>query len=163
MPLASHFFPPLCQALDLEELSTDPRFADAAARLANREELLDKLAGRFVERTSAEWMEALQRQGIPASPVHTVAEALSMEQTQARDMVVEPTHPQYGTYRADGSPLKISDSGAMPLAGAPTLGEHTFEVLTKLAGLTDHDVEVLRREGAASCTKPASAVPCEQS
>jgi crotonobetainyl-CoA:carnitine CoA-transferase CaiB-like acyl-CoA transferase len=149
MPLAQHFFPPLCAAVGLPELAEDPRYADAAGRLAHRDELLATLNERFAERPTAEWLAVLEEAGIPSSPVQTVDQALVMDQVEAREMVVELTHPGYGSYRAVGNPLRISASGPQPLAAAPFLGEHTHQVLTELAGLSTEDVAALRREGAA--------------
>lgn len=135
MPLANHFFPPLCEAVGLPELAADPRFVDAGQRLAHREELLRVLEARFAQGATAQWLEALEAHGVPAAPVQSVAEALAMAQVRARDMVVELNHPAYGSYQAVGNPLKLSGSEQPPRA-APTAGEHTMAVLTELAGLS---------------------------
>jgi formyl-CoA transferase/CoA:oxalate CoA-transferase len=129
MPLANHFFPPLCEAVAMPELASDPRFADAASRLAHRDELLPLLERRFAERTTDEWVNELSARQVPVAPVQSVAEALAMRQVQAREMVVQLEHPVYGTYRAVGNPIKISGSGPQPLAPAPTTGQDTGEVL----------------------------------
>lgn len=139
MPLANHFFPPLCAALGLPELATDPRFLDAGQRLRHREELLEVFEGRFAERSTADWVSTLEARGVPVAPVQTVTQALEMDQVRARDMVVELTHPSYGTYRAVGNPLKLSDT-VQPLRPAPTAGQDTMAVLTELAGLSTDDV-----------------------
>jgi formyl-CoA transferase/CoA:oxalate CoA-transferase len=132
MPLANHFFPPLCEAVAMPELASDPRFLDAASRLAHRDELLPLLERRFAERTTHEWVERLSAHEVPVAPVQSVAEALAMPQVQARDMVVQLEHPAYGAYRAVGNPIKISGSGPQPLAPAPTAGQDTREVLGAL-------------------------------
>lgn len=143
MTLANHFFPPLCDALELPELATDPRFVDAAQRLRHRDELLDLLEARFAERSTADWVCRLEDHGVPAAPVQTVPEAvpeaLEMDQVRARDMVVELSHPACGDYRAVGNPVKLSDA-VQPMRAAPTAGEDTMAVLTELAGLGPEDV-----------------------
>lgn len=144
MPLANHFFPPLCDALGLPELATDPRFVDGAQRLRHREELLGILEPRFAERSTADWVHRLEGEGVPVAPVQTVSDALEMEQVRARDMVVDLHHPSYGDYRAVGNPIKLS-AAEQPLRAAPTAGGDTMAVLTELAGLSPEDVTRMAR------------------
>ncbi len=155
MVLADHFWPPLCHVLGVPELADDPRFADAAARLEHRDEVVAALAARLETRTSGEWTDALVAAGVPAAPVQSVPEALDSEQVRARDMVVDLHHPHYGSYRAVGNPLKISGSGAPPARPAPLLGEHNGEVLgtapeprgtrsSQVPGDTEHATEAIR-------------------
>ncbi len=144
MPLANHFFPPLCDALDLSDLARDPRFVDGAQRLRHREELLALLAAQFGECSTEEWVRRLEDHGVPAAPVQTVTQALEMEQVHARDMMVELSHPVYGDYRAVGNPLKLSDA-VQPMRAAPTIGQDTAEVLTELAGLSSEAVDQIVR------------------
>jgi crotonobetainyl-CoA:carnitine CoA-transferase CaiB-like acyl-CoA transferase len=138
MPLAEHFWPRLCGALDADDLVQDPRFVDAEARLAHRDELLAILEPLVASRTTAEWMNLMVAADVPAAPVQSVAEAIAMPQTTAREMVVELAHPAYGPYRAMGNPVKISASGPALVRGAPELGEHNGEVLDAL-GIPVHD------------------------
>lgn len=129
MPLAEHFWPRVCAALGRDELATDPRFNNAAARLRNRKELLELLDAQLRTSTTAEWMDRMVAADVPAAPVQSVADALAMPQVQARDMVVELTHPSYGHYRAVGNPVKISGSGPPLLKAAPEFGEDNADVL----------------------------------
>jgi crotonobetainyl-CoA:carnitine CoA-transferase CaiB-like acyl-CoA transferase len=149
MPLANHFFPPLCEALGLPELAADPRFADAEGRLAHREELLAVLQRRFGERATADWSAELDARGVPAAPVQTVAEALAMEQVAARDMVVDLDHASYGSYRAIGDPVKFSGDDARRWRAAPVAGEDTVDVLREVAGLSADAIDRLRAAGIA--------------
>jgi crotonobetainyl-CoA:carnitine CoA-transferase CaiB-like acyl-CoA transferase len=116
----------------------DPRFVDAAARLAHRDELFAILEPLVAARTTAEWMDLMVAADVPAAPVQSVAEAIAMPQTTAREMVVELAHPAYGVYRAMGNPVKISASGPALVRGAPELGEHNDEVL-HARGIPVHD------------------------
>lgn len=142
MPLANHFFVPLCNALGMPEVSGDMRFVDAKQRLAHRDALLQLLEPRFAEETSTHWVAVLERHGVPVAPVQTVSEALEMGQTMAREMVIELHHEDYGTYRAVGNPLKMPGRD-QPLRAAPRAGQHTIEVLTELAGLDAEQVATL--------------------
>lgn len=134
MPLAEHFWPRMCVALGAEELARDPRFVDAEARLLHREELLAVLEPIVASQSTAEWMNLMVAADVPAAPVQSVAEAVAMPQTAAREMVVELVHPVYGSYRAMGNPVKISASGPTLRRGAPELGEHNADLLSALTG-----------------------------
>ncbi|WP_175527100.1 CaiB/BaiF CoA transferase family protein [Blastococcus tunisiensis] len=138
MPLAEHFWPRLCAVLGADELADDPQFVDAEARLAHRDELFAILEPLVASRTTAEWMDLMVAADVPAAPVQSVAEAIAMPQTTAREMVVELAHPAYGAYRAMGNPVKISASGPALVRGAPELGEHNGEIL-HARGIPVHD------------------------
>lgn len=155
MPLAEHFWPRLCGVLDADELARDPRFVDAEARLAHRDELLGIVEPLVASRSTAEWMNLMVAADVPAAPVLSVAEAVAMPQAVAREMVVELVHPAYGSYRAMGNPVKISASGPVLLRGAPELGEHNAELLR------GRGIPVLP-DGATPCPAPDLPVVAEQ-
>ncbi len=52
-------WPRFCRALGLPALADDPDFASNGDRVANRAALIPTLAARFAERTTAEWLVAL--------------------------------------------------------------------------------------------------------
>ena len=59
----------IAEAIGAPELVDDPRFANAGSRVAQLEELKAELAPRFRLQSSAHWLEALDRQGVPCGPV----------------------------------------------------------------------------------------------
>ena len=81
----------------------------------------------------------------------SVGEMLEHPQTHARDMVIEVEHETAGTVRSLGPPVKMSAStpepGAGKRSGAPTLGQHTREVLLE-AGLREVEVDRLMAASA---------------
>ena len=139
----------LPEVLGVPELLEDPRFTDNASRLAHRAELAALLAGRFAERTAADWLERLEGAGIPAGPVLDVREMQSHPQTLAREMVVETQHSSVGTLRTLGVPVKFSRTPGGVSRGAPLLGEHTREVLAEI-GVTEGEMEDLFTQGVVA-------------
>ncbi len=128
-------FAQLCAAIGRPELALDPRFLTNPDRLAHRDELLPLVRERIAERTSAEWLTALE--GIPVSPVQNVAEAAQHEQTRASGMLQE----------LDGSetlalPLQIDGARVTHSSAAPTLGAQSAEVLAEL-GYSESEIESL--------------------
>ena len=66
-PREEHFWTRLCEALGAPDLATDPAFADAKARQANREVLLPRLEEIFRRKDAASWLRELQAAGVPAA------------------------------------------------------------------------------------------------
>jgi crotonobetainyl-CoA:carnitine CoA-transferase CaiB-like acyl-CoA transferase len=144
------FWRALLEVLDLPDVAADARFATFADRLAHKDALLPRLAPRFAERTTAEWLARL-RGRVPCAPVNTVAEALADEQVRAREMVVEVKHPRLGVLREVASPVKTTGAAAPPRP-APALGEHTDTILRDLLGYAPARIAALRASGALGVT-----------
>ena len=130
-----------CQAIEQPELATDPRFVTNTDRMQHRAELKTRLAACLAGLTRDELIGRLRAHAVPCGQVRTVAEALAEPQLAARDMVVELAHPELGTVRLLGNPIKLSRSPAVIHRPPPGLGEHTVEVLAELAADADPDVE----------------------
>lgn len=140
----------LAQALEMPELAADPRFRDNAGRMAHREELASIIAGRVRRRTTAEWLERLERAGVPAGPVLSIGEMLEHPQTRARGMVSDVTHTRVGKVPTLGFPVRLSETPAAIRRGAPLLGEHTRQVLREL-GYEDEAISALEEKGVVRC------------
>jgi crotonobetainyl-CoA:carnitine CoA-transferase CaiB-like acyl-CoA transferase len=140
------FWRELLAGLELPELAADPRYAGFPERLAHRDGLLPVLQARFAERPTAAWL-ALLRGRVPCAPVNGLREALADEQVQAREMVVEVDHPDFGPLRQVRSPIRM-DGEPRTLRRAPKLGEHSDEILQALLGYPAERVAALRRTGA---------------
>jgi crotonobetainyl-CoA:carnitine CoA-transferase CaiB-like acyl-CoA transferase len=108
--------------------------------------LLPRLAARFAELTTAEWLGRL-RGRVPCAPVNTIAQALADEQVAARDMIIEVKHPRFGVLREVGTPVK-TDGAAPNLSPAPALGQHTDEILGTLLHYDAGRIAALRASGA---------------
>ena len=129
------------------ELAADPRFADNAARMANREALADRLAERFQARGTADWLTELEGAGVPAGPVLSIAEMQRDPQTLAREMVPEVPHSRLGEVKTLGTPVKFSGTPASLRRGAPLYGQHSRDVLADY-GWSDEEIAGLIAEGA---------------
>ena len=138
----------ICEVIGHPEWRTDARFHDNTARMANLPALVEAINGVMVTRDRADWMAAFEAAGVPAGPVHSIGEALSHPQALARDMVVELDHPVAGKTRAIGAPIKFSDTPCSVTRHAPSLGEHTREVLAE-HGYTEAQIDALIASGAA--------------
>jgi crotonobetainyl-CoA:carnitine CoA-transferase CaiB-like acyl-CoA transferase len=138
-----------CIAAERPELATDPRFATVPARQERFAEVEAIVAGAIAEHDLAEWIERLQRAGVPSAPVSSLGEALEGEYAQSRGLVQEIDQPGAGTVRVLAPAIRFLDDVAAPVpAHAPALGEHTHAQLQR-AGLTAAEVDALIAAGAA--------------
>ena len=94
-------------------------------------------------------MAAFARRGIPCGAVLDTAEVLDDAHLQERGTVRDLEHPTRGRFKMIGSPLRRSDS-SLELAAAPLYGQHTDEVLQKLAGYSVEEVKRLREAKVVS-------------
>lgn len=128
-------------------LNQDPRFANNAGRMGNLAALEEILNGIFRGRSSADWLAALEKAGVPAGPVLNVAQMHADPQTLARQMVVEVAHPTAGTVKTIGLPVKFSETPGGIRHAAPILGQHTSEVLAA-HGFSDAEIAEMAAAGA---------------
>ncbi len=134
----------IAQVLGRPEWLTDPRYRLNSDRMRHRDTLLPAMAEILRTRPSAEWLAAFDEAGVPAGPVHTVGEALSHPQTLAREMVVEQQHPEAGSVRSIGLPIKLSETPAQYRRPSPRLGEDTRALLAECGYAEDEIGEMLR-------------------
>jgi crotonobetainyl-CoA:carnitine CoA-transferase CaiB-like acyl-CoA transferase len=134
-------FGALCDVLGVPELVDDPRFGTNPDRVVNRPELLALLEERTRERDSAPLLAALVAAGVPASPVHDVAEAARHPQTKALGIL-----QQLGDFVAVAAPLSADGERVRHHAAPPTLGAQSAEILEEL-GYPAGDVEELVESG----------------
>ena len=136
----------LCRAIGREELLEDPRFATSGDRKGLEKELAALLEQTFGRETTHHWMKLLDTAGVPAGPINDLEDVYSDPHVQAREMLVELTDPDLGTLKNIGIPVKLSRTPARIRHRAPSLGEHTGEVLLE-AGYTAEEVARLREAG----------------
>lgn len=143
----NRLFGELCRVLELPDLATDDRFRTNADRVVHREELVALLAETTRRRTTAAWVELLERERIPCAPVHTMDQALTDPQLAANGMVVELEHPEYGTLHLLGSPYRFGAAEATVRSRPPLLGEHTSDVIGGVLGRSERELKELAADG----------------
>ena len=138
-----------CRAAGRPELITDPRFRSAGGRHRNADERLALIQEVLNTKTADEWLDALDREGVPCAPVLTRGQAVEHPQLRAGGIMVESEHAHAGRLRQarnaavfEGAPMQIRH-------GAPLLGEHTTEVLGEL-GSSVKEVDGLIEAGVVS-------------
>jgi CoA:oxalate CoA-transferase len=139
------FFQNLCQILGIEPVGKDPRFSTRGARLKNATALMKVLEDEFVKKDRDEWLRLLIQGDVPAGPVNNLAEALSDPSILARNMVVWADHLGEKIQMV-GNPIKMPGMKEGPFTGAPTLGQHTEEILSGYLHYSPEDINRLRTD-----------------
>jgi len=121
----------LLEALERPDLQEDPRFAVDSGRMANIDDLVVILTGIFKRRPAGDWLERLERAGVPAGPVLDIAGMQADPQALARGMVTQVPHTRVGPVKTLGHPVHYSATPTEITRGAPLLGEHSREVLAQ--------------------------------
>lgn len=109
-PFTGRFWRKFCEVLEVPEWGQDPRFRSFQDRLDNRHILEPMLNERMRHKTRAQWLELLEAGDVPCGPVNTVGEALSMEQTRARDNLVNITAADGSTRPSLAMPIKFTNA-----------------------------------------------------
>lgn len=123
----------LCDVLGLKELVDDARFADNAARMENRVVLRTLLEERLRTRSAAEWLEAINGAGIPATPIYSVDQALESDMIKTLELVATIDHPTIGPLQVLGRPFTLGKERTGWLRRPPPLlGEHSLEIADEI-------------------------------
>jgi crotonobetainyl-CoA:carnitine CoA-transferase CaiB-like acyl-CoA transferase len=138
----------LVRIIGAPELNDDPRFAVNTGRMANLDALTETLTAILRRRSTWEWLKLMEDGGFPAGPVLSIAEMHADPQTRAREMVVVTNHPAAGLVETLGLPVKFADTPGSIRRPAPTLGQHTREVLAEY-GYDAGEVAALLSDGVA--------------
>jgi crotonobetainyl-CoA:carnitine CoA-transferase CaiB-like acyl-CoA transferase len=137
-----------CCAVLGDDLATDPRFVDNAARVEHRDELTAAMEVTLRRRPTEEWLGRFGEAGVPAAEVRDLAQVFDSEQVRALGAVQELQHASAGSYRAIAPPVRRDGAIASFPRPAPILGADTRDVLSAV-GLSDGDVDALIAKGVA--------------
>jgi formyl-CoA transferase len=136
------------QVLDRPDLAEHPDYATTSGRTRNRDALLAIVRAILAQRGRADWLTRMRAAGVPAGAVNGLADALASDEMAQRGIVTEIPHPTGGQvpnvrlpFRMDGTPL------ADPVA-APTLGQHSAEILREVLGMDADAIAALAAGGA---------------
>lgn len=144
--LTGAFWKRLPAAIGHPELADDPRFRSMKGRVENRGELIEALSRIFEGEPVSHWIERIEGADIPTCRVNSLREVFALEQVKQNETLVPVDHPTRGRIEILNSPIKMQGSPHRVTRGAPTLGQHTDEVLEAF-GLDPSERERLRAAG----------------
>jgi crotonobetainyl-CoA:carnitine CoA-transferase CaiB-like acyl-CoA transferase len=137
----------LCKAIEREDLLARSEFASNANRAKHRTALNAELNATLARRTSAEWVEILNRAGVPCGPIYSVDQVFADPQVAHLRAAVEVEHPRLGKVRVLDQAARLSRTPAAVVSATPEIGQHTDEVLAEL-GYGAAEIAALHAKGA---------------
>ncbi len=143
-----HHWPDLCAAMARADMVSDPRYANDAARVAHRGEVIEIIEtwlDTFADADAA--IAHLEAHNVPCAPVLSVKETLSHPHFLERSTVRTVADPIAGTFQIPGMPIRTSDYPADLPYVAPLLGQHNAEILGELLSMSATEIATLAADG----------------
>ncbi|TCC55338.1 formyl-CoA transferase [Kribbella pittospori] len=136
---------PIANLIGKPELADDPDWATPAARLDKLDKMFALIEQWTEQHTKFEVMDKLNALNVPCGPIMSTRELIEDETLAELGAVVEVKHPQRGSFKTVGCPLKLSDS-PVQVETSPGLGEHNSVVYGSL-GIDTAELEELKAAG----------------
>ncbi len=113
------------------ELADDERYSTIRSRTEHIDELYAMVEDHLAERPTEEWLELFEAHHIPATRVNTIEDLFADEHLHAVGVWNDLIHPTAGPLTQVALPWSFSRTAAPPVRPAPSLGEHTSEVVAE--------------------------------
>ena len=117
-------FAKLAAILGHGQWADDPAYSTNAARVAARARLVPMIAEIIATRPAADWLDLLEKAGIPAGPINTISQALADPQAVHRGARIDAGGGALGNVPMVGSPIRIDGERSDAPLPPPALGEH---------------------------------------
>jgi crotonobetainyl-CoA:carnitine CoA-transferase CaiB-like acyl-CoA transferase len=140
------FWEGLCKSVERPELIEDPRFKTRPDRRANYDELNKTFAVFFKEKPRAHWVERLEANDVPHTPVYNLKEVFDDPQVKHMGMEIAIERKDKPTIRTVKFPLEYSDTKSAHPSPPPELGEHNAEFLKPL-GYDEKKIAEFKEKG----------------
>jgi len=137
-------FERFCATIDRADLASDPRFASNPSRIAHRQALREEIERSIGAMTRQHLCDGLMKNGVPAGPVNSIAEAISQPHAQHRQMEV-----RRGDYRGLGIPVRLRDNPGQAGAAPRPFNADAVAVLLE-AGYSREEAAQFVAEGIVS-------------
>jgi len=136
----------LCKAIEREDMLGSPDFKGGKKRAENRKQLNAAIEAALVKKTSAEWIDILNKAGIPCGPIYKVDEVFADPQVKHLGVATPVEHAKLGRKNILANAAVLSRTPAKVVAPTPEIGEHTDEILRELKYSAD-EIKKLREGG----------------
>ena len=132
-----------CQAIGAADLLDDARFKEEEERRKNRDPLNARFIAVMKTRPSAEWIEILNRAGVPCGPIYSIDQVFADPQVQQLGIAQKVEHPRLGMQTLVGQAMTLSRTPSKLRTATPEHGEHSEQILREL-GYDEAGIKSLR-------------------
>jgi crotonobetainyl-CoA:carnitine CoA-transferase CaiB-like acyl-CoA transferase len=136
-----------CEVIGRRDLAGDPRFLTVGLRNVNRDALIPQIAETMLTRTMKEWVRKMEAANVPCGPINNMQQVFEDPQVRHRQMKLSLPHSVGGDIPSLANPIRFSDTPIRYRHAAPTLGEHTDEVLSGRLGMPADRIAALKARG----------------
>ena len=140
-----HFWHALCELVGLPEMAENPNYDTVRKRAERADEIIPKIRKALLAHTASEWEQIFGEQ-VPNCAVRKIEDMFDHPQVISQGLVKTFEHPTAGPYRALTNPIKFGASEPSESFAAPTLGQHTDEILIRY-GFSKAEIENFRKTG----------------
>jgi crotonobetainyl-CoA:carnitine CoA-transferase CaiB-like acyl-CoA transferase len=136
-----------CEAAGATALMERPEYKTAEARSKNRDALSPEIDKYLAAATSAEWVERLNKAGVPSGPIYSIDRVFADPQVQHLGIVQGVTMKDKSQMNLIGQPVGLSRTPSRLAVRPPELGEHTDAILKEF-GFKAREIAALRKAKA---------------
>ena len=137
----------LLDVMGCNDLKNDQRFNTVEKRV-KREEEVDAIVSKWTKRNTIEnIIKVLEGAKVAVAPIFNVDELITDSHFLYRHMVTEVSPPSKSKTPVIGSTFKMSETPGVIKTAAPLLGQHTEELLVRVLGYSQKDVQNLKTKG----------------
>lgn len=129
-------FRKLCDIADITTIATEPMFATNAARVVNRQAVVDIVSEALKKKPRAHWLAECEKVGVPSGPVNNLEQVFGDTHVQHRGAEVRMPHPLAGAGHVSliANPLKLSETPVQYRHAPPIRNQHEEEILRDWLG-----------------------------
>ena len=140
-------FKRFCEVAGRPQLAADERFTKNSNRVMHRDVLVQQVQELMLQKSSVQWLDALNARGIPCGPINDIEQVFADPQVRYRNMQMALDHPASGKVASVANPIRFSQTPVEYRQAPPLLGQHTDAVLSRLLELDADHLSRLRDEG----------------
>ena len=146
----------LFDAMGRPDMKTDPKYSTTLARFENVREYYAIRAEAMKRRTTAEWIEILDKADVPCMPYHTLDSLMEDPHLADVGLIEEIDHPTEGRLKSLRVANRLSRFTPSLERHAPHLGEQSVAMLREL-GFSQAEIDAMIASGATNDGRPKAS------